>query len=446
MKTYKIYTLGCKVNQYDSSKVSRDLTQLGMSEVESGADLAIINTCTVTHSALAKDKKMLEEARKQNSNAKFAIVGCMPVNYREEAEKLGVDYIYGASELDKFVKEVKRTVNSEQRSILVTDYCSLITNYKSDKSRYFLKIQDGCQQFCTYCIIPYNRGKLTSRDSQGIIEEVKRVTEHGTAEVVLCGIHLGLYGMEGKREKGKGESLNLVGLMQELFKIETLKKIRLSSIEITEVTDEMIELMKTNRKFARHLHISLQSGCDKILKAMNRPYTTEYFRERVAKLRQVIPEVAISTDVIVGFPGEADEDFQATLQYCQALGFSKIHVFPFSAHEKTPAFGFPDQVSEDIKKQRAKELQVVSNELEKKYSESFIGQEIDVIVDGRSKFRSEDDAAVPREGTAFLNGAVPRESAALLRGKSEYYFDVKFQSENELKVGQLVRVKNWELI
>lgn len=428
MKTYKIYTLGCKVNQYDSSKVSRGLEQLGLIEVTTGADLAIVNTCTVTHSALTKNRKILDEARKQHPNAKFAIVGCMPVNYREEAEKLGVDYIYGAGQLDEFVDKIKneRAKSGDEGNVITPSPlvgegwgevgvgCNI--DYKSGKSRYFLKIQDGCQQFCSYCIIPYNRGKLASRDSASILDEVRQVTGQGVAEVVLCGIHLGLYGLDRMNDK-----VDLVSLMKELFEIETLRKIRLSSIEITEVTDEMIELMRVDRKFARHLHISLQSGCDKILKSMNRPYTTEYFRQRVLKLRQAVPEAAISTDVIVGFPGETDEDFQMTLKYCQEIGFSKIHVFPFSAHEKTPAYAFPDQVDETLKRGRAKELQRVGDILEKNYNESFVGQEIEVIIDGRSKNKD-------------------------YRAKSEYYFDVKFQSDQQFRVGQLVKVKNWELV
>lgn len=409
MKTYKIYTLGCKVNQYDSGKLSRDLNGLGLVEVDGAADLAIVNTCTVTANAILKDKKMLEKAREENPAAKFALVGCMPVNYRKESEATGVDFIFGASELDKFVALIK-----EQENIETADQCPTAISRKSSKSRYFLKVQDGCQQFCSYCIIAHNRGKLSSRDSQEVIEEVKRATSQGISEVVLCGIHLGLYGVD------KPQKYFLKNLLDELFEIEGLKKIRLSSIEITEVNDELIELMKVNRKFARHLHIPLQAGCDKILKSMNRPYDKKYFSERIAKLRQAVPEVAITTDVIVGFPGENEDDFQETVDYCNEIGFSKIHVFPFSAHEKTPAFTFPDQLPEHIKKERASILQKVSDELEKRYNESFAGKEIEAIVDGRSK------------GEHY-------------RGKSEYYFDVLFTNQNKLKVGQLVKIKDWRL-
>ena len=425
-KTYKIYTLGCKVNQYDSSKVARDLQALGLVEVTQNADLAIINTCTVTHSALTKDRKMLEEARRENPLAKYAIVGCMPVNYREETERLGVDYIYGAKDLDLFIEKIK----AENGSVEVLNCDLKLPDFKTDKSRYFLKIQDGCQQFCSYCIIAYNRGKLSSRNKEEIIVEVKQVVEQGVAEIVLCGIHLGLYGYDVESRKSKVES-NLVTLIRELVEIPKLEKIRLSSIEITEVNDELIELIKTNRKMVRHLHIPMQAGCDKILKSMNRPYDKRYFAERLAKLRAVAPEIAITTDVMVGFPGEKEADFQETLRFCQEVKFSKIHVFPFSAHEKTPAYNFPDQQTEAVKKSRAKELQKISDQLEKTYNESFLGQEIEAIVDGRSK---------PSEGEAFLQGQ------GIYRAKSEYYFDIKFQSVEKLRVGQLVRVKDWELL
>jgi threonylcarbamoyladenosine tRNA methylthiotransferase MtaB len=425
MKTFKIYTLGCKVNQYDSTKLSRDLKQLGLFEVAQGADLAIVNTCTVTHSALAKDKKMLDEARVSNPGAKLAIVGCMPVNYRAEAEQLGVDYIYGAKELDAFVEKLKI------ENLLIIENCEL--KIVNTKSRYFLKIQDGCRQFCSYCIIAHNRGPLASRDRAEIIDEVRQVTEQGIAEVVLCGIHLGLYGVDNKQQSIINNQYLLVDLLLDLFKIETLKKVRLSSIEVTEVTDELIGLMKTKRKFARHLHIPLQAGCDKILKSMNRPYGKQAFRERLAKLRVAAPEVAITTDVIVGFPGETAEDFAETLEFCRELHFSKIHVFPFSAHAKTPAYHFPDQLPDATKKQRASALQKLSDELEREYKQSFIGKTIEVIVDGRSKFNNE-------------NGAAPRDGKAILRGKSEYYFDIIFKSDERFKVGQMVKIENWNFL
>lgn len=355
---------------------------------------------------------MLERARQENPRAKFALTGCLPVNYFEEAQAMGVDYVYGTKDAAKFVEQLKQDNSLESIS------CEVVI--KQSKSRYFMKVQDGCQQFCTYCIIPYNRGQLESRPLDEVLTEAGQAVAVGYREIVLCGIHLGLYGVDLGEMPGV-QRITLVGLMKELFKIDNLEKIRLSSIEITEVTDEMIELMRSERQFARHLHISLQSGCDKILKSMNRPYTTEYFADRVSKLRAAAPEVAISTDVIVGFPGETEVDFQTTLEFCRAIGFSKIHVFPFSAHEKTPACNFPEQIDEAAKKQRARALQKLSQSLERRYNESFVGQSIEVIIDGRSQ-------------------------GATYRGKSEYYFDVEFESAAKYRVGELVRVKDWQLI
>ncbi|KKQ61882.1 MAG: RNA modification enzyme, MiaB family [Parcubacteria group bacterium GW2011_GWE2_38_18] len=474
--TYKIYTLGCKVNQYDSESLSRKLISAGFVVAENNADLAIVNTCTVTHSAIAKDKKMIERAKTDNPNAKIVVVGCMPVNYKKEVEELGVDYIFGTKDADKLIEEIQNSkfkiekVGSEE-----LNSCENSNNlYKTGKSRYFLKIQDGCQQFCSYCIIPYNRGKLTSRPVEEVLAEVKKIVEAGFKEIILCGIHLGLYGVDlfsqapltkGRRGDSRsgdlkgGESgnsgmqipptpfvkggVNLVGLLKELIKIEGLEKIRLSSIEVTEVNDELIELIKTNRKICRHLHIPLQSGCDKILKLMNRPYTTEFFAERIEKLRTAVPEIAITNDVIVGFPGETEEDFNITFDFIKKINFSKLHVFPFSAHEKTPAFSMPDQLPTSIKKQRAKILSEYSLELEEKYKQQFVGQELEVIVDGRSQGKVH--SGQPQESIDSFRGQ-PRESKALFRGKTEYYFDIEFNSDKKLKAGDLVKVKDWKFL
>lgn len=442
MKKFKIYTLGCKVNQYDSESLSRKLLSAGFMVGEDNVTLVIVNTCTVTHSAIAKDKKMIEKARQENPKAKIAVVGCMPVNYRAEVEKLGVDYIFGTKEADKLVVAITNdqlsiiNENSEIENLLKNDNCELKIN-KTSKSRYFIKVQDGCQQFCSYCIIPYNRGKLTSRPADEVINEIKQIVKLGYKEIILCGIHLGLYGVDfnppsppyqggaiSPLDKGGLGDLNvgnLVDLLKELIRIEGLEKIRLSSIEVIDVNDELIELMNNNRKICRHLHIPLQSGCDKILKLMNRPYTTEYFADKINKLRSLMPEIAITTDVIVGFPGETDSDFKITEEFIKKINFSKLHVFPFSAHEKTPAYTFPDQLSQQVKVERAKVLSRLSEQLEKDYKQKFVGQVLDVIVDGRSREKK-------------------------YRAKSEYFFDVEFESEEKLRVGEWVLVKGWKLI
>jgi threonylcarbamoyladenosine tRNA methylthiotransferase MtaB len=287
---------------------------------------------------------------------------------------------------------------------------------RSDKSRYFIKIQDGCKQFCTYCIIPYVRGDLRSRQAEEVIQEVEGAVASGYREIVLCGIHLGLYGAdfhslsfarrgqgevnygEKKRQTSpqpspyKGEGANaefrnydLASLLLELINIPQLGRIRLSSIEVNEVTDELIDLIKTSGKICRHLHIPLQSGNDKILKLMNRPYTTKIFASRKNKIKRAVPDIAISTDVIVGFPGESASDFDKTVAFIKKMKFSKVHVFPFSAHERTPAAKMPDQVSVQIRLARSKRLNGLSAKLEREYQTRFKGKKLACIIDGRSK-------------------------------------------------------------
>lgn len=413
---YKIYGLGCKVNQYDAGYLGKQLELLGFLPAKDQADLAIINTCTVTQAAIIKDLKTVEKARQENPQAKIAITGCLPVNYRDQALAAGVDYVASVKESAELLKQIALDFG-----LGAPGGCGTIVTDQAGHSRYFLKVQDGCQQFCAYCIIPYNRGKLSSRPSAEVLKEVAAVTGQGYAEIVLCGIHLGLYGIDSKEGAASAPEYFLVDLLKDSFKDEKLKKVRLSSIEITEVNDDLIGLMQAERKFARHLHISLQSGCDKILKLMNRPYDTAYFMERVAKLRSAVPEVAITTDVIVGFPGETEADFQETLEFVKQAGFSKVHVFPFSAHEKTPAYGFPDQVEEGMRKQRASALQRLSDELEQSYNRQFVGQTIEAIIDGRS------------QGGTY-------------RAKSEYYFDIIFDSDEHYRSGEEVTVSSWRLV
>jgi len=302
----------------------------------------------------------------------------------------------------------------------VYNHSASLLSANSDRSRYFIKVQDGCNQFCSYCIIPYTRGRLHSRPQSQIIAEVKAAVASGYQEVVLSGIHLGLYGQEKA-----GNKTNLVVLMKKVLAIRGLGRLRLSSIEITEVTDELIGLMVQNKKVCQHLHISLQSGSDKILSLMNRPYDSKYFLSRVKKLRQALPFVAISTDVIVGFPGETDKDFSATYSFCREVGFSKIHVFSFSAHEKTPAAQMSGVVASEKIKERSQKLRSLSAELETKYQaeikDYFSGQELAVVVEGEKNGR--------------------------LKGKTEFYFDIYFSSKQIIsasrkkpKLGDLVRI------
>ncbi|MFA4831524.1 MAG: tRNA (N(6)-L-threonylcarbamoyladenosine(37)-C(2))-methylthiotransferase MtaB [Patescibacteria group bacterium] len=419
--TYKIYTLGCKVNQYDSGSLAVKLSAAGFIMKKNNADLAVINTCAVTKTALRKDRQMIVRARRENPRAKIAIVGCAVKIYKEEVEKWGGDFVLTGSDLDKFIKIQSTNYKAQTKHKTQSTNCqSIFLEPKIKKSRYFLKVQDGCRQFCSYCIVPYARGELKSRSLAEVLAEAQIVAEAGIKEIVLCGIHLGLYGQEIKNKKLKIKN-NLTALLKELIKIKNLSRIRLSSIEVNEVTDELIELMKKERKLCRQLHIPLQSGCDKILKLMNRPYTTKIFEEKIKKIRKALPDIAITTDVIVGFPGETEKDFRATMSFIKKTNFSKLHVFPFSAHERTPAARMLGQIDDAVKNIRVKKLNELSRSLEKTYTERFINKSLKVIIDGRSQGRS-------------------------LRGKTEYNFDIRFVSEKKYNQGEVAQVKNWELL
>ncbi|MEA1962962.1 MAG: tRNA (N(6)-L-threonylcarbamoyladenosine(37)-C(2))-methylthiotransferase MtaB, partial [Patescibacteria group bacterium] len=389
---YKIYTLGCKVNQYDSADLKKRLNKVGFKEGENSADLAIVNTCAVTKTAIHKNSRMFNLAKKENPKAKIIVMGCWPETDDKILIKEKANLIWGVGDCKALIKQIKRFFpRLKEKNKLSNNIVS------TNRSRYFLKIQDGCEQFCSYCIIPFARGKLKSRQSQEIITEAGFAIKNGFREIVLSGIHLGLYG----REKYFKEKINLVELIKKLLEIDSLEKIRLSSIEVTEVKDELINLMRDNKKICKHLHIPLQNGSDKILKLMNRPYGRAYFQKKVVKLRKYMPDIALSTDVIVGFPGETEKDFQNTYNFIKKIKFSRLHVFPFSAHEKTKAFNFPNHLDANIIKERAKKLRELGKKLEKEYKQKFTGRDLAVIVEYQNN--------------------------EYYIGKTEYYFDVKFK-------------------
>ncbi|MDD4411844.1 MAG: MiaB/RimO family radical SAM methylthiotransferase, partial [Bacilli bacterium] len=369
-------------------------------------DLVIINTCAVTKKAITKDRQVYHKLKNLYPQARFLIMGCWPqISADLETERPDL-ILWGVGDNPGLLKKLALIFPS-LNDLPVSESGLLVP---SDRSRYFLKVGDGCNQFCTYCVIPYARGRIKSRPTEDLIAEAKAATEAGYGEIVLSGIHLGRYG-----EDLKGDN-SLVNLLKKLLAIKDLGRLRLSSIEINEVDETLIALMKAQPQICRHLHISLQSGGDKILKAMNRPYDTDYFRQRVKLLREAMPDIAISTDIIVGFPGESEEDFNDTLGFAREMRFSKIHVFPFSAHEQTVAFNFSDKVSVIDKKNRAAKLRQLSDELAANYYQELTkklqGQEILVVVE---------------QGP---NGLV---------GKTEFHFDIPVSSDRSL-INKLQRV------
>lgn len=381
MKKIGFQTLGCKVNIYESNALKNELVKRGyvVCEPASDCDAFIVNTCSVTNMADAKSRKTINRMARLNPDAVLCVMGCYSQTNKEALEIPGVDILVGNGNklevikmledkfLDKSIeKQFKRLDILNEHNYEMLE----VTSY--DHTRAFVKIEDGCENFCAYCIIPYARGPVRSKNADQVIAELKRVTENGYLEVVLAGIHTGRYNDNG---------LNLTGLIKRILnEVPKLKRLRLSSIEINEIDNEFIELMKNNQILANHLHLPLQAGSDLVLKKMERRYDLKEFKTKLAAIRTARPDISITTDVIVGFPYETEEEFTKTIDFVKEVEFSKLHVFPFSLRKGTKACEMP-QIDEKVKKERTKELIAVSNELETAYYEKFINSELEVIVE-----------------------------------------------------------------
>lgn len=381
MKFY-IYTLGCKVNTYESSVMSEKLIQHGLTEIESNkeneiADIYIINTCAVTNTASNKSLKMVRQAIRKNPNAIVAVVGCLTQKEAENVSKIeGVSIVLGNKNkskiydyIEKFQKDKKQIVDIYKLDDIKFEDMKL---ENTNKTRAFVKIQDGCNNYCNFCIIPYSRGNVRSKEKEKVLEEISQLVSNGHKEIVLTGIHTGHYGQDLK-------DYDLADLLTEIVKINRLERIRISSIEITEITDKLLNVMENNEKIVSHLHIPLQSGCDKTLKEMNRKYDVKYFIDKIEKIRKIRPDISITTDVIVGFPNETEEDFKTTIENIKKINFSKLHVFPYSVRKGTVAEKMDNQISETVKKQRVNVLIDISKELEINYMKKFIDKEVILI-------------------------------------------------------------------
>ncbi|GAB6138340.1 tRNA (N(6)-L-threonylcarbamoyladenosine(37)-C(2))-methylthiotransferase MtaB [Halanaerobaculum tunisiense] len=392
MKRVAFYTLGCKVNRYDTEAMMAQFEEADyqLVDFEDQADIYIINTCTVTHQGARKSRKITRRAKRRNPEAILGVVGCYPqVEPETVLDSAEIDFIAGTAARSQIVNFVEQAAQADQplnfvQSVAQEDsFEEVAVDDFTGRTRASIKIQEGCEQFCSYCIIPYARGAVRSRELTDVVTEARRLAEHGFKEIILTGIHLGEYGADK-------EELNLEKLLQELIQIDDLKRIRLSSIEGTEVSAELIDLIAQSDKLCRHLHLPLQSGSDRILEVMNRPYTSQEFKEMVAKIKAEIPEIAITTDVIVGFPGSSEQDFAATCQLVEELEFSDLHVFKYSPREGTPAAEFSDQVHSRVKKERSKKLRQVADELATNYQQQFVGTKLQVLLeeqrDGRSGY------------------------------------------------------------
>ena len=373
---FNIYTLGCKVNAYESSVMSDLMKKKGYIEVSTDdkADISIINTCTVTNTADNKSFKTIRHAIKKNENSIIVVVGCMAQNKKEEVLKIdGVNIVLGnigKSKVVDYIDEYIKTKNNKMDifDMMDTTFEPMILN-NFNKTRAFIKIQDGCNNYCSYCIIPFVRGNVRSKNKIDIINEANQLVNNGHKEIVLTGIHTGHYGEEL-------DDYKFPDLLKDLCKIKGLERLRISSIEVTELDDDFLDVLKNEPKLVDHMHIPLQSGSNEILKSMNRKYLKEYFIDKMNKIRSIRPDISITTDVIVGFPGETEELFNETIETIKKIKFTKLHVFPYSRREGTKADSMPNQIDEHTKHERVKILMDLSKQLEIDYMKKFINKEV----------------------------------------------------------------------
>lgn len=386
MKKVAFYTLGCKVNQYETEAMIESFETAGYETVdyEEYADVYIINTCTVTNMGDRKSRQITRRALDSNPDAFIAVVGCYSqVSPDKVIEIPGVKLVVGTNERAKIVELVEYAIEKEEKINMVSDIMEVrefeemsIKNYKN-RTRAFLKIQEGCDQYCSYCIIPYARGHIRSRKPESILEEVRLLAENGFREIVLTGIHVASYG----RDLG---NTSLIDIIEQVHQVAGIQRIRMSSVEPKTLNDDFIARLSKLDKICRHFHLSLQSGCDATLKRMNRKYTTEEYLTVVNKLRSVFPEVAITTDLIVGFPGETEEEFQSTVEFVNKIDFSGMHIFKFSPREGTPAAAHKAQIPPPVKEQRSKLITAIAAESEERFKKKFLNQKMKVLFEQKA--------------------------------------------------------------
>ena len=374
---FLINTLGCKVNTYESNVIRDIFLNEGYEESNSNVDIAVINTCTVTNTSDSKSLKVIKHTIKNNPNAIVIVCGCFSqINPDRLKDMEGVSIVLGNYNKSKIMDYISQYKKDKKQIIDVRELndekfeCMKLNNF--NKTRAFVKIEDGCENFCSYCIIPYSRGKVRSKLMEEVLDEVNTLVNNGHREIVLTGIHTGHYGADI-------EEYDFSDLLNEICKIKGLERLRISSIEITELDDKFLETLKNNKIIVDHMHIPLQSGCDKTLKEMNRKYDVAYFKDKIKKIRSIRPNISITTDVIVGFPNETENDFNTTVNTIKDIKFTKLHVFPFSVRKGTVAETMENQINEKTKKERVHILMDISKELELDYMNKFVGCEVEFI-------------------------------------------------------------------
>lgn len=421
MPSVAFHTLGCKVNFYETEGIWQLFKNEGYEQVdfERTADVYLINTCTVTNTGDKKSRQVIRRAIRRNPEAIIAVSGCYAQTSPAEVAAIpGVDIVIGTQDRDKIIPLIKqfqaeRTPINAVRNIMKTrEFEELDVPEFSDRTRAFLKIQEGCNNFCTFCIIPWSRGLLRSRKPESVIQQANQLVDAGYKEIVLTGIHTGGYGEDI-------EDYNLAKLLWDLDKVEGLSRLRVSSIEASQITDEVLEVLKGSAKMCRHFHVPLQAGDDDVLKRMRRKYTTAEFGRKIELIHQIMPDAAITTDVIVGFPGETEEMFRNGYRFMEQMKFAEMHVFPYSKRTGTPAARMEDQIDEEVKNARVHELIDLSERMQLEYAKPFVGQVLEVIPERTYK-------EAPGSG--------------LILGYSDNYLQVVFEG-SESMIGDLVKVK-----
>jgi threonylcarbamoyladenosine tRNA methylthiotransferase MtaB len=421
-KRVTFHTLGCKVNSYESEAMWQLFKKVGYERVDEDqtTDVFIINTCTVTNTGDKKSRQVIRRAIRKNPNAIIIATGCYAqIAGAELLDIPGLDIVVGTQDREKLLDMVEEFEKTRQpinavRNIMKTKvFEELDVPSFTDRTRASLKIQEGCNNFCTFCIIPWARGLVRSRDPKEVVRQSQQLVDAGYKEIVLTGIHTGGYGLDF-------ENYKLADLLRDLDKeVAGLRRIRISSIEASQISDDVIKVLKESDKVVRHLHVPIQSASDSVLKRMHRKYTTTEFAEKIEKLRIALPELAITSDVIVGFPGETEEEFMETYNFIKDQKFSELHVFPYSKRSGTPAAKYENQVNEEVKNERVQRLIALSNQLSKEYAEKFADQVLEVI---------------PEERHKELNGVT------MYEGYSDNYLRMIFPATEDM-VGKIVKIK-----
>ena len=416
MKKVSFYTLGCKVNQYETNAMAQKFKEAGYEIVEVNddvSDICVINTCTVTNMSDRKSRQILRKVKEKNQDAIIAAVGCYAQVAKDDLKKMPeIDIVLGNEEKANIVKYVEEFISNRNNKIVEIEDIASKKEFEdmgqityTEKTRAVIKVQDGCNQFCSYCIIPYARGRVRSRKMDSIIQEITQIAQKGIKEVVITGIHVASYGRDFGNENG------LIELLEKINEIDGIHRIRLGSLEPKIITEEFMQRLIKLEKMCHHFHLSLQSGCDETLKRMNRKYNTTKIKEIVERLRRYYDDVILTTDIIVGFPGETEEEFEKTYQFLKEIKLYKMHVFQYSPRKGTRAAVMPNQVDGNVKEKRSRKLIELSNENQKRYNEKLVGKEVEVLFE---------DQAIEEKKKYF-------------KGHTQNYILVKYETDENLE-------------